>query len=163
MGRRYLIAETPEGEGVEGLSPAFVTFIHADGSDPGDAPAITEIGGGFYYFTFEPDQDLAFRVDLDPGGGAALAARFARDVLSPDDDAITEERMLLLLAATTRGRSRIKNPVFTEAGKLASATLAFYRTSEDAEDDSSPLFEVAVSATYSEEAELATFLGVEAP
>ena len=161
MATAYLEATLPNGVGVAGLSPEFEVFAYRGGGDPGDEPEIEDLGGGFYVFDFEPEDDLVYRVNLDPAGVSGLAGGGrASGVLTPDDDAITEERLLLLEAATTRGRTRIKNPTFNDDGKLLSATLAYYRTSEDAENDQSPIRSVAVTATY-DEGDLDSYVGLD--
>lgn len=169
MATRYFAAKNAAGAPVSGLAPAFNVWIYADGSDPTIVdslaqPAVAEIGGsGFYAFSYEPGLDLCFQLDLDPGGASGLVNRFQEDVLSPDDEAITELRLATIWSAATKKWMRIRNPTFTAAGKLDTATLAFYGNEGDAAAETNPLLEVAIDADYDVGQLLTAFAGLESP
>lgn len=164
MSTRYFPAKDATGDLVSGLSPSFSLFINADGSTILFAPVISEIGTtGVYKFSYEPDQDVVFQIDLDPPGSGGVVNRLQEDVLSPDDEAVTELRLATIWSAATKKWTRIKSPTFTATGKLDSATLAFYGSESDAAADANPILEVALGATYDGDDLLSEFVGLEIP
>ncbi len=65
----YVIFFRDAGVPAVGLSPVITSFLKvSDGSSAGTPPTISEIGGGFYKFTYGPTEDVTIGVD----GGVAL-------------------------------------------------------------------------------------------
>lgn len=75
-----------------GLTPSFLYFVRATDFVAVAAPAISELGGGTYYFdwtwTAETDPDLVFEID----GGPAIPTeevRYIGDMISARDYVLT--------------------------------------------------------------------------
>ena len=67
-----------------GLTPVFLSFEDLAGDPVAPEPAITEIGNGWYSFTYSPAEDIVFVID----GGSTLddSERYLANVITPEDD-----------------------------------------------------------------------------
>lgn len=85
----YSVYFANAGVPATGLTLTWESFLKvSDGADPGDAPAFTETGGGWYKFTYAPSEDIVAVVD----GSATLgdADRYVPVSLSPQDDRLAD-------------------------------------------------------------------------
>lgn len=162
MATRFFTPLNGAGNPITGLAPVFLIWRYSDDTDPVVVdslaqPTISEIGTtGFYSFTYSPGIDLAFEVDL----GSAAVNRYQQDVLSPDDEAITEHRLASIYAATTKQWFEILNGSYTADGKLEAGTLQMYDNAVDAAASTNPILAVAVTATYDGDGLLSGFIGL---
>lgn len=86
----YVLYFADLGTPKTGLSPTIDIFIKvSDGASAGGAPAISELSGGFYKFTYVPTEDVAIRVDSND---ATMADRDRYIVLvaSPHDTGLED-------------------------------------------------------------------------
>ena len=82
----YVVYFSDLGAPKTGLSPTLDLFIKvSDGTSAGTPPAVNELSGGFYKFTYSPSEDVAIRVDSND---AAMADRdrYIPIEASPHDD-----------------------------------------------------------------------------
>lgn len=69
-----------------GLSPTLDIFVKvSDGTSAGTPPAVTELSGGFYKFTYTPTYDVAIRIDSNDANMAGVD-RYIPLIASPHDD-----------------------------------------------------------------------------
>lgn len=81
----YAIYFDKSGVGQVGLTPTFVTFLKvSDGTSPGAAPGITEVGGGFYKFDYNAEELIALVVDSNDATMDPSEKRKA-EVIGPND------------------------------------------------------------------------------
>lgn len=153
---RYWIRGAEDGVGVAGLSPEFTVFRNANtgGAPVVAAPAISKVSDanapGLHFFDYDTSEIIYAVIDKDPAGVGPLGGtdRYEWMLIHPRDTSLD----------TVSPHHRLKSPVFNAAGRLVSATLAFYGSAEDAEDDTDPLSTVAVTATYGADGRLASYL-----
>ena len=83
---KYVIAFRDVGAPKTGLSPTIDIYIKvSDGTSAGEAPAVSEFSGGFYYFTAIPAERIALRVDSNDGN-MANTDRYILMEIGPNDD-----------------------------------------------------------------------------
>ena len=93
----YVCYFTKDGAPAEGLSPSIDVFLKvADGSSAGTPPDVTELGGGFYKFSYTATEGVVIRVDSNDAS-MSDAERYLVFTASPHDDAL---RFLSILAPT---------------------------------------------------------------
>lgn len=165
--RRFTVLS--DGVGTAGTSPEWVRYRYAaDGSDAAPAPAIAAVSAGnapgLYAFTHSVTADVYGVIDLDPGGVIPLIgdARYLHVLLTPDDDAITEARQALIVAAVTQGNFRIKNPTHNAQGKLTGGSLVFYASAADAANDENAVATTTLTAAYDGDGNMTSYLGQQA-
>jgi hypothetical protein len=91
----YVTYFSDNGAPQTGLSPVVDIYKKVgDGNDVTPAPAVTELGGGFYKFSASPSEDRVVR--LDGGTGLADADRYKVLLISPQDDVLTVIKALSL-------------------------------------------------------------------
>ena len=171
----YTLFATSSGSPKTGLSPEFIAWRGVDDTDPPTvAPAIAELTGGLYTFTASVpvgDPDIAFVVDMDPGGaeGVPAAERYQTGTLTADDAAVTETRLAQLdglgakltqVLGLLRKNFRLKNPTYDADGNLTSGTLRVYGSQADASADANALLSLTITATYNGDGNLTSFLSV---
>ena len=114
----YVVYLTDRGSPATGLSPSFDVFVKtADGSSAAPAPAIEEMEGGAYKFSYSPAVDIFGRIDAND---AALddRDRYVPILLTPYDDLAA--RLYSAAASGYKAQTRIE--VMT-AGQLNQAII----------------------------------------
>lgn len=128
-----------------GLTPAFLMYKNADTLANITPPAISELGGGMYYF--DPsvtDPEIVFQID----GGASLPSDIryvSSSFYAREADALTRAVGLL------HENSVMDNITYTVGGKLTSARVRLYDSKVNAlaAGVTGLLHEYGIAATYS--------------
>lgn len=159
---RLIFRSGGDPQAATGLTPTFVKWRNADGTAAVAAPAIAEVSAannpGLYAFTGSPTVPIYFIVD----GGAGLPAgeRYIDGIITPDDFALTEDRMAMLrliLALAAQKNFRILNPVHDVKGNMTAGTFKAYASSGDADLDANAIAALTLVATYDASGNLASY------
>jgi hypothetical protein len=118
----FILFKDAAGEGIAGLSPAWVYFeVAATGEASTPQPEITEVSHGRYTFDAAPTVDIAGRID--GGAGLQVSLRYVDVLVSPADE-VTGSAILLppmsVRAYTTLSQSRT---VVTTRGDTPTVTF----------------------------------------
>jgi hypothetical protein len=169
----YSMMLTNGGEPTTGLSPEITGWRSLDGTDPTAedppiaVPTISQLAG-LPIYVFEANipsghADVAVVIDADPGGanGMPAAERYQFLVVTPDDGALTEARILRLLTTAGQVNFRMGNVTFNAQGKMTSARFSGYKDAADANAQANPVVVFDVTQTYDGDGNLATYKAIE--
>jgi|APSaa5957512535_1039671.scaffolds.fasta_scaffold47509_2 hypothetical protein len=143
----YTVTFTEAGVPKAALTPTITARLYTDasGSQGGGAPAATELGSGAYTFDITVTKEMYVVVD---GGVAQPAAeRYVTFLTSPDDFALTEERITQLLSGGSHLNVRYTNHVYDDDGRLLTVNKKLYAT-EALYDADTPSATIAITMTY---------------
>lgn len=170
---RYSMMLTSGGEPTTGLSPEITGWRSLDDTDPTEedppiaVPTISQLTGlPIYVFNAtlpSGHADVGVMIDVDPGGtnGVPAGERYLFMVVTPDDGALTERRIVQLLTTAGQVNFRMGNATFNAQGKMTSARFSGYANEEDADTGSNPVVVFDVHQTYDVDGNLETYKAVE--
>jgi hypothetical protein len=135
-----------------GLTPTIDIWTSAGAVSLPLTPAVTEIGGGFYYYeyaAYDPTIDYFARIDA----GAGLSASDRYIPLTNDLGQITaqlnaQDTNISYILGLVQSNFRMKTQTYDSYGHLTGATICIYANKTDAAADTSAINTYAVSAGY---------------
>lgn len=169
---RYSMMLTSGGVPTTGLSPEITGWRSLDDTDPTAedpaiaVPTISQLTG-LPIYVFDADlpaghADVGVMIDVDPGGANAVPAgeRYLFMVVTPDDGALTEQRILQLLTTAGQVNFRMGNATFNAQGKMTSARFSGYKTADDTNTQVDAVVVFDVFQTYDVDGNLETYKAV---